>query len=140
MPEIINHFFDDATQVIPAPNGPIRMTSHNFFGGVSELDKEISQTTVVLPLSVGSLESAMTTAEGGVVQIGPVEVSGGVAPYTYQWYKNGATANNSSSQTPEYTSGTLAAADNGSVYKCVVTDSKGSTATTNDVTVTVTSV
>ena len=105
----------------------------------NEIQTATTTLTVYDTLSVAAIASTATAAEGSTVEIGPVEPTGGVSPYTYQWYKNGAVASNSSAQTAQYTSGALAASDNGAVYKCVVTDAIGNTASTGNVTVTVTS-
>jgi len=61
----------------------------------------------------------------------------GTAPLSYQWQKNGA--NISGAASSSYTTPAATTADNGSTFRCVVSNSVGS-ATSNSATLTVTSV
>lgn len=141
MSKIIEHYFNNEEKETDAPNGPIRSLTRQYFGGVSVEDQFISPVDFapVPALSVSTQPAAtLTLAEGATATIGPVAATGGYPAYAYQWYKNGAIANNSSATTNTYVSGNLAAADDGAKYHCVITDSEGQTVTTNDCTVTVT--
>lgn len=69
-----------------------------------------------------------TTAVGSTATFS-VSATASSGALSYQWYLNGATVGTNSSS---YTTGPLAASANGSVVRCIVTDSNGST-TTNDV-------
>lgn len=71
---------------------------------------------VVSTLSFTKLPDDVYIAEGGSGEMS-VEISGGLAPYTYQWYKDGAAVGNSNSATYTVTSA--------GKYNCKVTDSLG---------------
>ncbi|MBO4524810.1 MAG: hypothetical protein J5723_09045 [Ruminococcus sp.] len=71
---------------------------------------------IVSTLSFTKLPEDVYISEGGSGEMN-VEISGGLAPYTYQWYKDGVEINDSNSATFTVTS-----AGN---YNCKVTDSLG---------------
>ena len=71
---------------------------------------------VVSTLSFTKLPDDVYIAEGGSAEMS-VEISGGLAPYTYQWYKDGTAIAGSGSATCTVTSAGR--------YNCKVTDSLG---------------
>ena len=92
----------------------------------------------VAPVSIAT-QPANTTVVANTTATFTVAVTGGKAPYVYNWYKNATlvSAGNSSAY-----SFTALASDNGAVFKVVVTDasSPAGSVTSNNVTLTVTSV
>ena len=75
---------------------------------------------VVSTLSFTKLPENKVIAPNGSTELS-VEISGGLAPYTYQWYKNNV-------EIPDSNSATCTATSAGQ-YKCRVTDSLGQTIT-----------
>ncbi len=90
------------------------------------------------PLAFGT-QPANTTVAANTTATFSVSVSGGTAPYVYNWYKNGSLV--SAGNSPSY-SFTAVAGDNGAVFKAVVTDSASPVAsvTSANATLTVTTV
>ena len=79
-------------------------------------------TLNTLPTVTTQPPATLSVATGAPISIGPVQASGGVTPYTYQWSKNGVTISGATSATF-----TKAAADSGDVglYVCRVSDAGG---------------
>jgi Zn-dependent metalloprotease len=77
----------------------------------------------------------VTVAPGGTATF-TVGATGGTAPYSYAWYRNGAQIPGATSATYSFTAQT---ADNGAVFKAIVSDSSSpaKTATSNNATLTV---
>ncbi|MGW8394562.1 M4 family metallopeptidase [Pseudoduganella sp. HUAS MS19] len=77
----------------------------------------------------------VTVAAGGTATF-TVGAAGGTAPYSYAWYRNGTLIPGATSATYSFTAQT---ADNGAVFKAIVSDSSSpaKTATSNDATLTV---
>ena len=77
----------------------------------------------------------VTVAPGGTATF-TVAATGGTAPYSYAWYRNGAQISGATSATYSFTAQT---ADNGAVFKAIVSDSSSpaKTATSNNATLTV---
>ncbi len=77
----------------------------------------------------------VTVAPGGTASF-TVAATGGTAPYSYAWYRNGAQISGATSATYSFTAQT---ADNGAVFKAIVSDSSSpaKTATSNNATLTV---
>jgi hypothetical protein len=88
-------------------------------------------------VSISSNPSSVTVAPGAVANFS-VTATGGTAPYTYQWLRNGA--NIAGATSPSY-SLTAQTTDNGALFSAKVTDSATSptTATSASATLTVTS-
>ena len=80
----------------------------------------------------------VTVAPGGTASF-TVAASGGTAPYSYQWYRNGSMVSGATSATYSFTA---QSADNGAVFKAVVSDSSSpvKTATSSNATLTVSSI
>ena len=77
---------------------------------------------IALPTFSTQPPATLAPAEGSTLTIGPVAVTGGVAPYTYQWKKGGANISGATGAT--YSKANVTAADNGS-YTCEATDKNG---------------
>jgi PKD repeat protein len=89
-------------------------------------------TQAQVPPSVTSQPSDQTVTEG---QTATFSVSAsGTAPLTYQWRKNGADVSGATGR--NYTTPPVTMTDDGSVYRCVVTNTAG-TVTSNGATLTV---
>lgn len=88
-------------------------------------------------VTISTQPTSKTVAPGASVSFS-VGASGGTAPYTYQWMRNGA--NIAGATSPTYTL-TAQAADNGAVFSAKVTDSATTptSATSSGATLTVTS-
>lgn len=87
--------------------------------------------SVITPAAVAALSFSTNLAATASVATGaaislPVVVTGGHAPYTYTWYKNGVVISGATAAT--YAKASAAAGDAGS-YKCVVTDVDGEVVT-----------
>jgi pimeloyl-ACP methyl ester carboxylesterase len=87
---------------------------------------------VPAPLVISVTQSGITVAAGNIVSF-YAAVSGGVAPYTYQWYQGTSPVGNSYmlSFYPN-TAGTY-------TYNCKITDAEGATTNSNTITLTVNS-
>ena len=117
------------------------VAAHKFVPNYSTLRKELGMTTAhtnrkvwnkfkeayeasspVVPALAftKNLASTLTVEEGAAINLS-VTVTGGNAPYTYAWTKDGAPLSGATGAT--FTKATAAADDAGS-YKVVVTDSK----------------
>ncbi|MES2128105.1 MAG: M4 family metallopeptidase [Pseudomonadota bacterium] len=94
--------------------------------------------TVTGGVSISSQPANVTVAAGSTASFS-VTATGGTAPYTYQWMRNGA--NISGATSPSY-SFTTVAADNGAAFSVKVTDSATTptTATSNSAALTVTTI
>jgi Zn-dependent metalloprotease len=89
-------------------------------------------------VSITSQPNSITVAPGGTASF-TVAASGGTAPYSYQWYRNGSMVSGATSATYSFTA---QGADNGAVFNAVVSDSSSpvKTATSSNATLTVSSV
>lgn len=98
----------------------------------------ITRSATLTPAAVAALafgtdlSSTASVAVGATITL-TVAVTGGYAPYTYTWYKDGVAVGTNSAT---FTKATAAAGDSG-VYKVVVTDINGSVITSTECTVTV---
>ncbi|QHZ59572.1 hypothetical protein sortkaff_24 [Escherichia phage sortkaff] len=92
-------------------------------------------TLNTLPAFTTQPPATSSVATGGNISIGPVQASGGVAPLTYQWLKDGVAVSGATSAT--FTKTGAASGDAGS-YTCRVTDAGGKTATSTACALTVT--
>ncbi|QIO00951.1 whisker protein [Salmonella phage smaug] len=81
-----------------------------------------------------NLAKTLAVEEGAAITLG-VTVTGGTAPYTYAWTKDGSPLSGASG--PNFNKPTAAAEDAGT-YKVVVTDSKQATLTSNECVTTIT--
>lgn len=94
-----------------------------------------SSDTGCIPVSIASQPQDKTVASGSTATFS-VAVNG-TAPFLYFWYKNDIQIPGASSSS--YTTGALTAADNGSTYKCIITNCNSSNqAITNSASLTVT--
>ena len=86
-------------------------------------------------VSITTQPNNVTVAAGGTASFS-VAASGGTSPYSYAWYRNGTQISGATSATYSFTA---QAADNGAVFKAIVTDSSSpvKTATSNNATLTV---
>ena len=86
-------------------------------------------------LAIATQPASVSVAAGAVASFS-VGASGGTAPYTYKWYRNGAVISGATSPSYSFTAQT---ADNGASFYATVTDSATSkaTATSNTATLTV---
>jgi len=86
-------------------------------------------------VSITTQPNNVTVAAGGTATFS-VAASGGTAPYSYAWYRNGTQISGATSATYSFTAQT---ADNGAVFKAIVSDSSSpvKTATSNNATLTV---
>ncbi len=86
-------------------------------------------------VSITTQPNNVTVAPGGTATF-TVGATGGTAPYSYAWYRNGTQISGASSATYTLTAQT---ADNGAVFKAIVSDSSSpaKTATSNNATLTV---
>jgi Zn-dependent metalloprotease len=86
-------------------------------------------------VSITTQPNSITVAPGGTASFS-VAASGGTAPYSYKWYRNGTQITGATSATYSFTAQT---ADNGAVFNAVVSDSSSpvKTATSNNATLTV---
>jgi Zn-dependent metalloprotease len=86
-------------------------------------------------VSISTQPNNVTVAAGGTASF-TVGATGGTSPYSYKWYRNGTLISGATSATYSFTA---QAADNGAVFKAVVTDSSSpvKTATSNNATLTV---
>ena len=87
---------------------------------------------------IGTQPSSVTVAPGATASFS-VGASGGTAPYTYKWYRNGALISGATSATYSLTAQTT---DSGAVFNAVVSDSSSpvKTATSSNATLTVSTV
>lgn len=92
--------------------------------GVSEDTGELVKIDManVSPASFSTAPPATTTVTAGQTMTLTTAVTGGLAPYTYQWYKNGNAIPGANAAI--YTKASAAAADSGT-YKVVVQDGYG---------------
>ena len=97
----------------------------------SSYSNEVTVTTIS-PLSVTISSSTATINTGGTVQIS-ASANGGVSPYSYQWYVNGNPVNGGTSSTFTFSP---SSAGTYTIY-VMVTDSSGTTQTSNTITITV---
>ncbi len=86
-------------------------------------------------VSITTQPNNVTVAAGGTASFS-VAASGGTSPYSYQWYRNGTLISGATSATYSFVA---QSADNGAVFKAIVTDSSSpvKTATSNNATLTV---
>ena len=86
-------------------------------------------------VSITTQPNSITVAPGATASFS-VAASGGTAPYSYKWYRNGTQITGATSATYSFTAQT---ADNGAVFNAVVSDSSSpvKTATSNNATLTV---
>jgi len=86
-------------------------------------------------VSITTQPNNITVAAGGTATF-TVGATGGTSPYSYAWYRNGTQIAGATSATYSFTA---QSADNGAVFKAVVTDSSSpvKTATSNNATLTV---
>jgi Zn-dependent metalloprotease len=86
-------------------------------------------------VSITTQPNNVTVAPGGTATFS-VAATGGTSPYSYAWYRNGTQIAGATSATYSFTAQT---ADNGAVFKAIVTDSSSpvKTATSNNATLTV---
>lgn len=92
-------------------------------------------TLNTLPAFTTQPPATLSVATGGTITIGPVQASGGVAPLTYQWRKDGVDISGATSAT--FTKASAASGDAGS-YTCRVTDAGSKTAISSACAVTIT--
>ncbi|HCX5186871.1 TPA: hypothetical protein OZT99_000741 [Escherichia coli] len=108
--------------------------STEFKVGDASTIEVIDNSAATALVFVADLPSTKTAAVGDNFEIG-VQVSGGVPPYKYDWYKNGVhTGLSTSTTTIDFNNATTA--DNG-VRQVKVTDYNGTTITSTPCTVTV---
>ncbi|MRV74622.1 M4 family peptidase [Duganella sp. FT92W] len=88
---------------------------------------------------IGGQPSSVTVAPGGTASFTVGSISGGTAPYTYQWYRNGSAITGATSATYSLTAQT---ADNGATFYAVVKDASSpqKSATSSSATLTVSTV
>jgi len=88
---------------------------------------------------IGTQPSSVTVAPGGSASFTVGSISGGTAPYTYQWYRNGSAISGATSATYSLTAQTV---DNGATFYAVVKDASSpqKTATSSSATLTVSSI
>jgi Zn-dependent metalloprotease len=98
---------------------------------------DIDEIVVGGPVTISSQPSSVTVAAGSVASFS-VTATGGTAPYTYQWMRNGANIAGATSAGYSLTAQTT---DNGAVFSVKVTDSATTptTATSTGATLTVSS-
>ena len=86
-------------------------------------------------VSITTQPNSITVAPGATASFS-VAATGGTAPYSYKWYRNGAQISGAASATYSFTAQT---ADNGAVFNAVVSDSSSpvKTATSSNATLTV---
>ena len=101
-------------------------------------------TTISRDITVGqsgalaiTTQPANLNAQEGASVTFTVAATGGKTPYTYQWYKNGAILSGATSANYTFTA---QSADNSARFKAVVTDSGSASVTSNEATLTVTTV
>jgi hypothetical protein len=104
-----------------------------FFNTASPISPEDGASTPVAPAITG--QPTNQTVNVGQTATFSV-IASGTAPLTYQWQKN--TVNVGGATSPSYTTPATALGDNGSTYRCIVTNSVNS-ATSNSATLTVNS-
>jgi hypothetical protein len=97
----------------------------------SSYSNEVTVTTIS-PISVWISPSATNINTGGSAQLS-ASVNGGVPPYSYQWYVNGNPVSGATSSTFIFSTNT---AGTYTIYM-VVTDSSGTTQTSNSIEITV---
>ncbi|CAN7572476.1 M4 family metallopeptidase [Pseudoduganella sp. LjRoot289] len=87
---------------------------------------------------IGTQPASVTVAPGATASFS-VAASGGTAPYSYKWYRNGALISGATSATYSLTA---QSSDSGAVFNAVVTDSSSpvKTATSGNATLTVSTV
>ena len=102
-----------------------------FFNSASPISPEDGSTTPVAP-SIVSQPSAQTVTAGQTATFSVV--ASGTTPLQYQWQKNGTVIAGASAAS--YTTPATTLSDNGSSYRCVVTNTVNS-ATSNGATLTV---
>ena len=103
----------------------------------SVISSDATLTVTALPPVSITTQPANTTVPVNTTASFTVAVTGGKSPYVYAWFKNGVQVSSGSSPTYSFTA---AAADNGAVFKVVVTDSSipAGSVTSNNATLTVT--
>ncbi len=84
------------------------------------------------PLIITSQPTSQTAPEGAVVTFS-VTATGGTAPYTYQWQKNGANISGATSQNYIFTTNS----SSGGSYRAIVTDAASSSVTSTAATLTI---
>lgn len=94
----------------------------------------ITPATVAAMAFTTNLSATASVATGAAISL-PVVVTGGHAPYTYTWYKNGVVIASATSAT--YAKASAVAGDAG-VYQCVVTDLDGEKITSVSCTLSIT--
>lgn len=92
--------------------------------GVSEDTGELVKIDManISPASFSTAPPATTTVTAGQTMTLTTAVTGGLAPYTYQWFKNGNAIPGANAAV--YTKASAAAADSGT-YKVVAQDGYG---------------
>jgi hypothetical protein len=106
--------------------------------GVNPSATSTSATLTVNPASVApsiTTQPANATVTAGTTATFSV-VAAGTAPLSYQWQKNGSAIANAPNS-PSYTTSVLAASDNGSAFRVVVSNGVNPPATSNSATLTV---
>jgi Zn-dependent metalloprotease len=96
---------------------------------------DIDETASGSGVSISTQPASVTVTAGSTASFS-VGASGGTAPYTYKWYRNGAVISGATAATYSLTAQT---ADNGAVFNAVVSDSSSpvKTATSGNATLTV---
>ena len=96
---------------------------------------DIDETTTGGNVTISTQPSSVTVAAGSTASF-TVGASGGTAPYSYKWYRNGALISGATSATYSLTAQST---DNGAVFNATVTDSSSPavTATSGNATLTV---
>lgn len=98
---------------------------------------DIDESSTPGAVTISTQPASVTVAAGAVASFS-VGASGGAAPYTYKWYRNGALISGATSATYSLTA---QSSDNGAVFNATVTDSSSpaTTATSGNATLTVSS-
>jgi Zn-dependent metalloprotease len=96
---------------------------------------DIDETATGSGVSISTQPASVTVAAGSTASFS-VGATGGTAPYTYKWYRNGAVISGATSATYSLTAQST---DNGAVFNAVVSDSSSpvKTATSGNATLTV---
>jgi len=106
---------DTTAAIINIPAGAYSVTVTDFNGCQNVLNYNITQPSAPIAISVTTQDVFCNGESTGSVT---VAASGGTAPYSYEWFRNGQSLNHSASNL-----GSIAVGD----YKVIITDANGCT-------------
>ncbi|WP_374581486.1 M4 family metallopeptidase [Pseudoduganella sp.] len=124
----------EAAEQLYGVNSPEAIAVKRAYAAIN-VGTDVDEAGVPGGVTITTQPNNVTVAAGGTATFS-VAASGGTAPYSYKWYRNGTQVSGATSATYSFTA---QAADNGAVFNAVVSDSSSpvKTATSNNATLTV---